>query len=997
MMAPPPTAVRYNDWRGVAVPPPEDFVPERPVSVIVPCYEASGPLALTLAGLQRQDWPRELLEVLVVDDGSEPPLERPAGAPPDLKIVRQPRRGFGLARARNLGARAAAHGILVFLDGDVIPEAGLIRAHARWHHAVGDALTLGFCAYVSAEGVDAAAVRARRGSLAELFAGRPHDPPWLERHMTRTADLTSRHADLFRAVTGHNFGISRALFEDAGGFDASFARYGGEDTEFAYRAQVRGALLVPERAAFGWHQGRFSENRQAKECDMDRQAPRLAELIAEPEFRAEPPGRPYAVPRVVVTLPVGREPAEAAVRAAETLLADPAGDLAVCIEAPPGRGELRRRLERRFARDPRVAAPAGGAGALDAFPASPIHVIAPVAAVLGWGPSGTARRVARLAAGLGDAARARAVLEDGAELSAVRAWALNRARRAGGEPGDYGDTRTLPGLWFKGPARPAETGPSGPCERRSPARRGVQAVAARVWAEARHVRGPRTAWRFLGWLAAAARWRLRQGVLRSEPQPPRPAAPASGGALPDRPLGARIAAFGPRSRAAFAASSQVLATAPAPGETPPDAVLADTAQDAAGLRAPAVLVSDAPELAVPAFDPALDNPVGWVRDVQPKVLALGPPAHLPPGARARRAAAPGDRAALLHCHHIEDIAAFHDHAAARAGTLARLAARGVPVHLLDRDPALAPLLGAELFGLMRAGLDIGAAAEREAASIAQRRAALRAHSLEARARQVCQAAGATPPPLPTVSVLLATRRPALLDYAVASVARQRYPRLELVLALHGPGFEPRAVDAALEQLAHPRTVLRLEAARPLGEVLAATTAAADGALLAKMDDDDAYGPEHLWDLALAHGYSGASLVGKFPATVYLARSNRTVQVRWVPAETWSASVTGGTLLIAPDDLERAGGWRAAPRHVDEALVDDVLRAGGTVYRTHAAGYVLVRHGDRHTWRRADAAFLADAGSVREGWPGDSADLPGVPPPPVADGRSAPPSERPARV
>ena len=48
------------------------------------------------------------------------------------------------------------------------------------------------------EGVDAAAVRDRAASLAELFAGRPFDRPWLERHMARTADLTSGHDDLFR-------------------------------------------------------------------------------------------------------------------------------------------------------------------------------------------------------------------------------------------------------------------------------------------------------------------------------------------------------------------------------------------------------------------------------------------------------------------------------------------------------------------------------------------------------------------------------------------------------------------------------------------------------------------------------------------------------------------------------------------------------------------------------------------------------------------------------
>ena len=422
-----------------------------------------------------------------------------------------------------------------------------------------------------------------------------------------------------------------------------------------------------------------------------------------------------------------------------------------------------------------------------------------------------------------------------------------------------------------------------------------------------------------------------------------------------------------------------------------DVALADTVEAAAVLRtagmcAPVVLLGDAPALAVPAFDPALDNPVGWVRHVERRALALGPPGCLPPGAAARRAVRPGDRGALAHAHHVEDIAAFHRDAVARAGTLARIAAAGTPVRLADRDPALAGLLGAELHALMSADMRTADAAGREALSIAMRREALRTHSLRARARQLCRAAGVDPPARPRVSVLLATRRPALLAHAVAGVARQRYPSLQLVLALHGPGFAPQAVEAALAGFAHPVAVLRLDAARPLGAVLGAAAAAASGALIAKMDDDDVYGPEHLWDLLLAREYSGAALVGKFPATVYLARSGRTLRQRSVPGETWSRSITGGAMLIGRGDLKRAGGWRALPRHVDEALIDDVLRSGGNVYRTHDAGYVLVRHGDRHAWRRPDAAFLANAGTVRTGWAPELAGLPEMPPPPGAGGQ-----------
>ena len=171
----------------------------------------------------------------------------------------------------------------------------------------------------------------------------------------------------------------------------------------------------------------------------------------------------------------------------------------------------------------------------------------------------------------------------------------------------------------------------------------------------------------------------------------------------------------------------------------------------------------------------------------------------------------------------------------------------------------------------------------------------------------------------------------------------------------------------------------------LGAVLEAASAAPAGPLLAKMDDDDLYGPEHLWDLVLAHEYSGAALVGKFPATVYLARCDRTVRQRRVPGETWSRSITGGTLLLARAELVRAGGWRPLRRHVDQALVEDVLSAGGTVYRTHDAGYLLVRRAEGHTWQRDDAEFLDGAESVHPGWQPALAGLGNLPPPVPATG------------
>ena len=957
--APRPAAVRYNDWREVALPGVEAFAPMRGVSVVVPCFEAPEALALTLAGLEGQRYPRTLFEVVVVDDGSEPPLEARSATGLDVRMVRQERRGFGLARARNAGARAAAHDILVFLDGDVIPEAGLVAAHARWHHAVSDALTLGFCAYVSAAGIDAVAVRARAGPLGELFAGRPFDPPWLERHMARTGDLTSRHDDLFRAVTGHNFAISRAFYEEVGGFDESFARYGGEDTEFGYRAQVRGGLLVPVREAFGWHQGRWGADRARKEREQAEQAATLAHRIADPGFRPAAPGRSWAVPRHVVSVDAGAAPAERVLAAAEALLADREDDLVVWIELPAGREADRARLEEDLGPDPRVRIGSGRA-AIEAFAASPFQISVPAWAGLRPG------LVGKLRAALGDAVAARVKLGGGGGVSIVRSWALHRARRAGGRPGRFGEVRTL-----NARARPWRGRHAARPWRGS---RGARAAVARVWAEARHVRGARTGWRFLAWLAAALRWRLRERAGRWEASPV-PAVRAPGA---DVALGVEIAALGARAQAVFAASTRV---AHALDGRHVDVVVGDTAAEARGAGVPAVVLEEAPALAVPAFDPAAHNPVGWVREVEAHGVALGPLGLLPPEARARRVAPAGDRGALARCHHLEDVRAFHSSAAARAGTLARLAACGVPVQLADRDPALEVLLGAELHALMTGDVRGAGRAAREALSIAMRRAALRTHTLGARARQLCAAAGVDPPPWPRVSVLLATRRPGLLDRAVASVARQRYPRLELVLALHGPGFAPGAVGAAVAGFGHSVKVLHCGEDRALGAVLNAAAAEAGGTLIAKMDDDDVYGAEHLWDLVLAHEYSGAALVGKFPATVYLAHRDRTVRRRRVASEAWSRSITGGAMLLSRSDLERAGGFRRAPRHVDRALVEDVVRIGGAVYRTHDAGYLLVRHGGRHTWEADEGAFLAGAEAVHAGWCPGLAGIEDAPPPP----------------
>ncbi len=370
------------------MPAPEAFKPTLPVSVIIPFYASSRraleSLARTLAALERQTYPRELFEVVIVDDGSEPPLAQPRSTPLDVKVVRQEHCGCGTPRARNTGVRTASHALLLFLDSDMLAEAGWIAAHARWHHVVSDALTLGTRGHVAMDGIDAEMVRRRTGSLKELFGARPVDRSWVEEYLLRSNDLTSRADDLYSVSVGGNLGIRRHFYEQVGRFDESFVRWGLDDTEFGYRAYSRGGLLVPVRNAFAWHQGRWDEGRDSKRRQRRRQLGKAAHLIAHDSLRRNRTGRVFTVPQYLVTVDMGHRSAVQIIETVGTVLADPVHDLVVRIETQAGDDDDERLawLRDEFGADPRVRVGSAGA-ALDEFPVASFHVRLPATYILG--------------------------------------------------------------------------------------------------------------------------------------------------------------------------------------------------------------------------------------------------------------------------------------------------------------------------------------------------------------------------------------------------------------------------------------------------------------------------------------------------------------------------------------------------------------------------------------------------------------------------------------
>ncbi|WP_219464897.1 glycosyltransferase [Nonomuraea rhizosphaerae] len=291
-----------------------------------------------------------------------------------------------------------------------------------------------------------------------------------------------------------------------------------------------------------------------------------------------------------------------------------------------------------------------------------------------------------------------------------------------------------------------------------------------------------------------------------------------------------------------------------------------------------------------------------------------------------------------------------DHKVPLAG-LVRLAAAGLPL-TADHAPAWVP---AELAALLtdRDWLTQCESGSRSVADLRREEHSVRLRRLTHRL---------PPSRTPRISVVMSTRRAAMVPSALAQMARQRDTDVEVLLGLHGIAFEE--VRQAVESSSLPVSWVEAPAGTPFGDVLNEAAALASGDYLVKWDDDDWYGPDHLADLVMAASYSGADIVGTTAEFFYLEPLRATIRRTTFasgaayPSEVSADHVAGGTILASKAIFQEVGGFPSQPSAVDRDFLKAAHEAGAVIYRTHGLGYVLRRTlSDQHTWQLPLAHFL----------------------------------------
>jgi GT2 family glycosyltransferase len=201
------------------------------VSVVVATIGRGPLLVQTLKGLLACNYPD--FEIVVVDQTPNPePFVIRFMDQNSARIRYIRRRRPGLPDARNAGVAAARGDVILFVDDDVVPDNGLIAAHAAAYASDGVG---GVAGRVLAPGGAPERTEGRPSHVAKIGLG-----GLLIRDNFDAAIQTDAHH-----VRGCNMSFLRRAVDEAGGFDG---RFGGsahlEETDLSLRVRARGHRLV---------------------------------------------------------------------------------------------------------------------------------------------------------------------------------------------------------------------------------------------------------------------------------------------------------------------------------------------------------------------------------------------------------------------------------------------------------------------------------------------------------------------------------------------------------------------------------------------------------------------------------------------------------------------------------------------------------------------------------------------------------------------------------
>jgi GT2 family glycosyltransferase len=210
------------------------------LSVLVPTFQRPDLVAGLLARLAGQTLAPERFEVIVVDDGSDPPIAIEEPQPFRVELLRQP--NLGPAAARNLGLARCRAPLCLILNDDAVPAPDLCERHLAIHEEE------------RAKGEGPVAVL----GTFHFSPGAVAESPFVE--LLDRTDLLFDFSTLRHGERGPwtqfwtcNISLPTQALRDAGGFDPELFRDIVEDVEVGLRLHKKGWRVLYREDAHAYH------------------------------------------------------------------------------------------------------------------------------------------------------------------------------------------------------------------------------------------------------------------------------------------------------------------------------------------------------------------------------------------------------------------------------------------------------------------------------------------------------------------------------------------------------------------------------------------------------------------------------------------------------------------------------------------------------------------------------------------------------------------------
>jgi len=231
------------------------------ITVLIPTYNRSAILSMTLKGLAKQTFPLSDFEVIVVNDGSaddtEAVLKKFKKGPLNLTFITQENAGQG--NARNHGLKFAKGEIVLMLGDDMIPSHTLLEEHWNSHQKSGISAVLGLIEWHPELEVNPFMEWMTNGSsILGKFGG----------HQFAFEKLDRGHQPDFNFFYTSNLSVQRELLGTQP-FDPIFTKYGWEDIELGYRLQKENNMKMAYNAkAITYHYHPMDEDSLGRRMEM---------------------------------------------------------------------------------------------------------------------------------------------------------------------------------------------------------------------------------------------------------------------------------------------------------------------------------------------------------------------------------------------------------------------------------------------------------------------------------------------------------------------------------------------------------------------------------------------------------------------------------------------------------------------------------------------------------------------------------------------------------